>query len=64
MTSSTKSLFASMTEELDVKTPYGCYMLSALMFVRIVTAIEEGSTNSTGETIIRLEKSTAIFFDL
>ena len=44
-----KSLLASMTEELDVKTPYGCYMLSALMFVQIPITIEEGSTNSTGK---------------
>ena len=36
-------------EELDVKTPYGCYMLSALMFVQIPNTIEEGSTNSTGK---------------
>ena len=51
-------------------------MLSALVFVQIANTIEEGSTNSTGETTIRLEvlrssfiltfgtiydKSTAIF---
>ena len=76
LTLSTKVLTAPMTEELDVKLPYDCYMLSALMFVQIANTIEEGSTNSTGETTIRLEvlrssfiltlgtiydKSTAIF---
>ena len=39
-----------MMEDLDVKkSPYGFYMLSALMFVQIATTIEEGSTNSTGK---------------
>ena len=53
-----------MTEELDVKTPYGCYMLSALMFVQIPNTIEEGSTNSTGKQELDLRFYIFIYFNI